>query len=228
MRRQLHISLVSICTRQKANQHPHPLRREDLADPERLERRWRELEPLALPAQELYVGPPQRQLMPAVAAFRQAGLGTLDLRYLSAGFGLVPGQRPLVPYDCTFKGMGAAGLHAWARHLGVPAAMRAWLAQEADLRLVLLTDDYLRACGDLRQVSLGAPTLFVLSRRMLPRLPRHPLAQARVVERAHIRRCGCAAVALRAQLGAQMLRGLVGGSSCEEVLALGRCSPERG
>ena len=58
--------------------------------------------------------------MPGVRAFRDRSArsgrqGPLDLRILSAGYGLVPGDRKFAPYECTFQGMKTAGASGTGR-----------------------------------------------------------------------------------------------------------------
>ena len=178
----LRVSVLSTCTREKARDHPRKLLRVDLEDTRRRMALEGALAPVALPASRLYTGLPQRRLQRGLRALRLARSSggerraRVDLWFLSAGFGLVHEALPLVPYDCSFNGLDAAELAAWAEQLVVPDSMRIFLSGPAELRLVLLGDPYLRACALERDTPLAAPTLFVTSRRMASRLPLEPCA----------------------------------------------------
>ncbi len=202
----IRVSVVTICTREKRFHHPRQLVKSDFAELTR--RLWREdeLGHLATPAARLYTGLPQRRLLAGVAKARQSGEVRVDLWILSAGYGLVHESMPLVPYDCSFNGMSSTALCEWSRHLGLHESFPMFLEAPADLRLVLLTDPYLRACDLAFDDLLAAPTVFVVSRAMASKLPAD--ARAWVVERADVSRFHTPAVALRQQLGALAL-GLV-------------------
>ncbi len=217
----IHVSLLTICTREKRFDHPRKLVKGDF---ETLTRRlWREgeLGHLTTPAARLYTGLPQRRLLAGVGTARRSGEVKADLWILSAGYGLVHESMPLVPYDCSFNGLSAAQLREWSKHLSLPDTLQVLLGSPADLRLVLLTDPYLRACGLEPDTDLAAPTIFIVSRTMAPRLPRG--ARAWIVERGDVGRFRSPAVALRQQIGALAL-GLIarqGTAGLEALLGAG-------
>ncbi|MBN2801019.1 MAG: hypothetical protein JXX28_17910 [Deltaproteobacteria bacterium] len=195
------IRILTSCTRLKALHHPEPLRLPDfqqggahlLARSQALAR-----EAGSLPAGELYTGAQHLELLRGVRAGRAAGL-ELELWVLSAGYGLIPEDRPLVPYDVTFNGMRAAEERAWAEHLGLPQAMREWLAQPADQALVLLGVPYLRACALSADTPLGAPTAFTTGPRAARRLPRGASAWVHTLEDA--RRLGVSLGGIKGAMG---------------------------
>jgi hypothetical protein len=202
----MRISLVTICTREKRYDHPRKLVERDFAELSR--RLWREdsLGHLRTPAGRFYTGLAQRRLDRGIGLARRARLH-VDLWILSAGYGLIHELMPVVPYDCSFNGLSATELARWSGHLCLPDTVPMFLEAPADLRLVLLTDPYLRACGLHRDTPLAASTIFVVSRRMAHRLP--PGAIPWVLERDDVTRFGTPAVALRQELGARIL-GLLG------------------
>ncbi len=216
----MHISVVTICTREKLYSHPRQLTRRDFAELTR--RLWREdeLGHLRVPAGRLYTGLPMRRLGSGIGLARRAR-HRVDLWVVSAGYGLIPEQLSVVPYDCSFNGLSAPRLREWADHLCLPDSATMLLEGRADLRLVLLTDPYLRACQLKADTPLGAPTVFVCSRRMAGRLP----AEARVwvLEQADVGRYGTPAVALRQQVGALVLEllGREGDAGLARVLGCG-------
>jgi hypothetical protein len=198
----MRISLLTICTREKRFEHPRKLILRDFAEPMR--RLWRvdSLGHLRTAAGLFYTGLPQRRLNRGIGLARRARL-QVDQWILSAGYGLIHESMPVVPYDCSFNGMEAARLREWGRHLGLPDTVPMLLGDAADLRLVLLTDPYLRACQLEAATPLGAPTVFVVSRRVAAGLPAG--ARAWVLEQGDVARFGTPAVALRQELGARVL-----------------------
>ena len=118
------ILIITSCTGHKSVSHEQQLTQEDFRlGPEHVRQREVGLAEVLTPAEELYTGQQHVRLMRGVQALRTSGKETdIDLWILSAGYGLVPGDRRLVPYDCTFDGMRKRELREWADFLGVPDA----------------------------------------------------------------------------------------------------------
>lgn len=111
------------------------------------ERRGREeaLKPFARPAAALYTGMQHRHLMRGIDRLRRRyGRETVELKIISAGYGLVDENRLLVPYEATFEEMSRTEARAWARALGIAAAVRESLTGRT-LVVVLLGARYLEA-----------------------------------------------------------------------------------
>src|SRR4051812_31491044 len=122
-------------------------------------RHRRDLAPALLPAEDLYRGQQHLRLMRGVQAAREAATIDVDLRIVSAGYGVVRGSESLAPYECTFQGMRRDRRREWARELAIPEATRTALATRTDLTVVLLGDEYLDSCGLDSTVALGGPTI---------------------------------------------------------------------
>ncbi len=112
-----------------------------------VERREAELSNLLTPAEDLYSGQQHVRLMRGIHGYQSANgnKADVDLWILSAGYGLVPGDQKLAPYEYTFQGMKKAELREWADELSVPGEIRRVLAQPYDLVIVLFGDSYLEA-----------------------------------------------------------------------------------
>jgi hypothetical protein len=136
--------VISSCTGDKAVKSPS-LALDDFSEPVRLAERERELAPSQRPAASMYTGFQHVYLMRGIAALRDAlGPQAVDLRILSAGYGLIRDDRPICAYDVTFNDMGRAQARAWARRLAVPQAVRT-AARDAGLVIFLLGSRYLDA-----------------------------------------------------------------------------------
>lgn len=219
------VLVITSCTGEKAVESPKAL---TLADFQKgaahVREREAELIDLLRPAEELYTGQQHVRLMRGVTAFRAAhptnGKGSvLDLRILSAGYGIVPGSRELAPYEATFQGMGKAELLEWANTLGVSTAFREAVAGPYDLALVLLGDDYLNACTLDASVKLGGPTLLFCGKNTLKKLPKLDNLHAVALTNAEAKRFSCGLVALKGEIGSDLLSRLIADSSFGSTLA---------
>ena len=210
----MRILIVTSCTGEKAARHDRALTLADFRQgPEHVTRREQEFADLLMPAERLYTGEQHARLLRGLRAFRERRSGdgsTIDLRILSAGYGLIPHDRPLAPYECTFQGMARHELREWADRLGVPAAIRRVLAGPYDLGLVLLGDAYLRACALDDAVRLGGPTIFFCGARAAAQLPRLDLARPVVLSTAEARRFSCGLVGLKGEIAGRLLALLAG------------------
>ena len=72
-----------------------------------LEKRW---DSFLCPAEELYTGGQHQRLMQAVNYVRSRGNLNIDLHILSAGYGLIPANRKVLPYEVTFNTLNARDL----------------------------------------------------------------------------------------------------------------------
>lgn len=136
--------VISSCTGNKALKSPQ-LTLEDFADPERLAQREVALAAVRRKAAEMYTGMQHVYLMNGIKQLRQTfGRDFVELRILSAGYGLIDAGRPICPYNVTFNDMTVVQTRRWARHLGVPAAVRTALTDK-EVVVFLLGSRYLDA-----------------------------------------------------------------------------------
>ena len=137
--------VISSCTGDKAVKIPEELTLDDFADSDRLARREQELASVRRPAGEMYTGRQHVYLMCGVEKLRRAfGDDLVDLRILSAGYGLIEADRAICPYNVTFNDMSKPQARAWGRRLGVPSDVRAAL-EDVDVAIFLLGSRYLDA-----------------------------------------------------------------------------------
>ncbi len=216
----MRILVLTTCTGEKAADDDRKLTAADFkAGAERVAAREKELAASMKPAARMYTGQQHVRLMRGVDAWSKAPAanGTapreLALYILSAGHGLIPGKRRIAPYECTFSGMKARELLAWADQLEVPAAFRRVLAGRYDLGLLLLGEDYLRACRLDATVKLGGPTLLFCGQAASRRLPNLPGLRAVPLSNPDATRFSCPLVALKGELAARLLARLAQDSS---------------
>jgi hypothetical protein len=203
------ILIITSCTGEKSVEHKQSLTLTDFRKgPEHVARRERELAELLTPAEDLYSGQQHVRLMRGVRALRDSGQFVVDLWILSAGYGLVPADRKLAPYEVTFQGMKSVELRRWADVLNVPADFRSTLGSRHDLGLVLLGDEYLRACALDADVRLGGLTLLFCGTNTAKRLPRLTDLRTVILSPPEAKRFSCGLVGLKGEVGSRLLTRL--------------------
>ncbi len=169
------------------------------------ERHRGDLAATLVPAEDLYRGQQHRRLMRGVHAAREAGTVDLDLRIVSAGYGLVGAGDRLAPYECTFHGMARTARHEWARVLAIPEKARAALARPSALSVVLLGDEYLDCCGLDETLTLGGPTVVFCGSQAALRVPALPSLSVVRLSTDHTRTFQCGLVGLKGEIGGRLL-----------------------
>lgn len=137
--------VVTSCTGEKKHKPENQLTKEDFISPDRLREREKQLWHLRLPAVEMYIGMQHLRLMEGVSLLRrQFNHGIIDLSIVSAGYGLILENQPIVPYEVTFNTMNYREIKEWAGFLNIHNNLGE-LVKDYDLVFFLLGDKYLRA-----------------------------------------------------------------------------------
>jgi hypothetical protein len=215
------IVVISSCTGEKIHRSDEALTLDDFRKgPAHVGHRENELADLLTPAQDLYSGQQHVRLMRGVHGYQSANgeKADMNLWILSAGYGLIPGDQELVPYECTFQNMKKAELRSWADELNVPGDIRRVLAQPYDLGIVLLGDSYLEASALDASVQLGGPTILFCGSRMAARLPDLPNLRIVVLSNEEAKRFSCGLVGLKGEVAARMLEGIRADTALVEQL----------
>ncbi len=135
--------VITSCTASKRSDPPNALQQHDFGDAALLRQREHELAAYRCLAADMYTGPQHLHVVGGVRVLRAAGV-QCKLAILSAGYGLIAEDRPIVPYDVTFAAMSRTEARRWAAFLGIPAAVRAAI-RPYPLVIFLLGDKYLAA-----------------------------------------------------------------------------------
>jgi cytoplasmic iron level regulating protein YaaA (DUF328/UPF0246 family) len=139
------VLVVTSCTGEKRAKPENQLTLEDFKDSARLQKREAELVEFASPAGQIYTGQQHLRTMEGVGLLRQSlGREAVDVVILSAGYGLIPEDKTIVPYEVTFNTMKGHEVSEWAKFLGVREAFEKAIANY-DLVFMLLGDNYLRS-----------------------------------------------------------------------------------
>ena len=139
------VLVVTSCTGEKRSKPENQLTLEDFKDCARLQKRSCELAQFACPAGQIYTGLQHLRAMEGVELLRQSlGREAVDVMILSAGYGLIPEDKTIMPYEVTFNTMKAYEVSEWAKFLEVKEAFEKAIAGY-DLVFVLLGENYLRS-----------------------------------------------------------------------------------
>jgi hypothetical protein len=203
--------IITSCTGEKVVESDRQLTREDFAKgPAYVAEREKELKDSLRTAGEIYSGEQHVRLMRGVGERRkdEGGGMKVELHILSAGYGLIPEDRVVAPYEITFATMKSKELRDWADSLQVPEDFRKTVAKPYDFGLILLGDNYLTACALDSSVKFGGPTLLFCGTGMAKKLP--TLANVRVVpvSNPEAKRFSCGLVGLKGELAARALAGV--------------------
>jgi hypothetical protein len=210
----MHIVIVTSCTGEKVAEPEGLLTLDDFQKgATHVRRREQQLKDFLTPAGEIYTGEQHVRLIRSVSALR-SGLQPstfnpqLDVYILSAGYGLIPEDRKVAPYECTFATMKTKEIRAWGQTLDVPADFRKTVAQPYNLGLILLGDTYLQACHLGPDVNFGGPTLLFCGQGPARKLPRLPNLRVVTLSNPEAKRFSCALVGLKGELAARLLKRL--------------------
>src|SRR4051812_23803715 len=96
------IIIVTSCTGEKQYKPDNQLVKHDFeSDKDAFQTRQEELAEYCLPAEEMYTGQQHLRLMRGIEALRVCSVYHIDLQIVSAGYGLITGDTPVAPYECT-------------------------------------------------------------------------------------------------------------------------------
>jgi predicted ABC-type ATPase len=205
-------SIITSCTGEKVVVSDWQLTREDFAlGQKHVAKREKEMMDLLRTAGEIYSGEQHIRLMRGVSALRStldSGRSTVSLHILSAGYGIVPEDRVIAPYEITFATMKSKELGEWADFLHVPQDFRKTVATPYDFGMILLGDNYLSACALDEKVTFGGPTLLFCGTGMAKKLPKLKNVRVVPISNPEARRFSCGLVGLKGDLAARVLAGI--------------------
>lgn len=202
----MRILVLTSCTGEKLLSPPDQLTLDDFrAGTKFVRAREKAVSSGLVPAEQLYTGMQHRRLMRGIAAVRQSPGIKLDLWVLSAGYGWIPANQPIAPYEATFTGMGVAALQSWASTLRAPQRFLELVNEPYDVAFVLLGENYLQACSISETTKLAGQTVFLCGGGSRSKLPDIANAHYVVVANAEASRFGCGLVGLKGELAARAL-----------------------
>jgi len=168
----LNILVVSSCTSKKAVNSKYKLLKEDFLDSVVLEKREKELSKKSLPAIEMYKGMQHIQLVKGLSSLRaKYGNCIVDLKIISAGYGLIDEAKKIVPYEVTFNSMKSKEIDEWSSFLNIKRNLEI-VIKDYDLIIFLLGDRYLRSLQlPLSNISKKKRLIFLASKSSSKKIP---------------------------------------------------------
>lgn len=172
----LRILVVTSCSGSKAFSIPNQLTLTDFqTGGQHLSERTKELERYSLPAAQMYTGRQHPLILRALQKLIDRGFPhQVSLVIVSAGYGLLQANDPIVPYDVTFTSpelSGKKGL-SWARHQQLTPDLQREIDQN-DLVIFLLGDDYLSALDLPLRTKPEQTLVFMATEKRCEALHRH-------------------------------------------------------
>ena len=172
-----------------------------------------------MPAESLYMGQQHVRLMRGVELIREAGKQVnLEFQILSAGYGVIPADRKIAPYEATFQGMKKGELRNWAEQLCVAKDFAALTGAKRDLNMILLGDSYLEACQITEKTEFASPTLLFCGKGAAKKLSHHKNLKVVTLSNPEAQRFSCGLVALKGELGTRVIQVLSSGATSIDSL----------
>jgi len=170
------VLIISSCTNDKYFKPNNALQLEDFKDIKRFKYKEKQLEKYKLPAVEMYTGRQHQYLFEGIKALRNIyGVDSIDLKILSAGYGILDEKDEIVPYNVSFSNMGAEDINEWANHLQISKKIEVFL-DNYDLVFFLLGEKYLRALSLPFKANQNTRIIFLTTwscSRLIPDLPNY-------------------------------------------------------
>ncbi len=205
--------VIAPCSAKKRGDVAHPATAATLADPERRRRAETRLAEFACPAMDMYTGTHHRLVMEGVrAVWQHLGRDALDLAILSGGYGLLPADEVIIPYDVSLDQFNEAELARWVARLQIPAQAAA-LVRAYDLVFYLLSGRYLAVLGLPLDVPGSVQQIFLTGEDSLYLVPTAPNLHAIVAAEA--------VAARRWHVKAPHVRGFLFQRLCKQIVQHG-------
>jgi len=159
------ILVITSCTGEKRYKPSNQLTLQDFKNINHLKQRESELSPFLCSAGDLYTGKQHICLMAGIQSLRNIfGSHIIDVKILSAGYGLISEDKLIAPYEVTFNAMKAREIDEWATHLDIHESVNTSI-ESYDLIFFLLGDKYLRTLSLPLDTSSKQTLIFLASRQ---------------------------------------------------------------
>lgn len=212
----MRVLVISSCTGDKKYKVENQLTKQDFQrGHDHIKKRERELADYMLPVEEMYTGQQHVRLMQGIESVKNKI--SVDLRILSAGYGLIEHNRKIAPYECTFQKMSDRGILNWANFLNIPSDFRKIITEKYDLGLVLLGENYLKACDFGEELLFRYRTLIFCGKQFARKLPNWQNTKVIPLSESETRRFSCGLVALKGEIGARVLKSMATGITPLEI-----------
>lgn len=198
----MQVLILSSCTGKKEHKPDNQLTKADfqVVGKNAFHRREKALAAYRLPAGEMYTGQQHVRLLRGIELMRKACPEvSIDLKIVSAGYGLIDEATPIVPYEMTFQGMRAKELRKWAHFLELPQNVLS-VIPEYDLIIFLLGKEYLRTIDLPKDLHPLSTCIFLTSKGGLRYIPEGSNVLTYTLSNKDAQRMGAGLVALKGKI----------------------------
>jgi hypothetical protein len=172
MGHQPRVLVITSCTGQKRFKLENQLTLEDFKDSSKLAEREASLSEFACRAGQMYIGLQHLRTMEGVNLLRQSfGREVVDVKILSAGYGLISEDKKIVPYQVTFNTMKGYEFDEWVQFMEVHQAVEKAIF-DYDLIFILLGDKYLRSLRLPIKIKPSQTLIFLTSKASASYIPK--------------------------------------------------------
>lgn len=197
---QMKILIVTSCTGEKKFKPDNQLTMADFKTigSKQFKKREKELSSYRVPADEMYTGQQHVRLMRGLKLIADSSEENIkvDLKILSAGYGLLDGNSLIVPYEVTFSTMKAKPLREWADFLKIPEKVISAI-DGYDLAVFLLGKEYLKAINFPKSIETKCKMVFLTGKGSQSCLPKGPTVRTVFLGNKDAKRIGAGLVALK-------------------------------
>lgn len=161
----IRILVVTSCTGQKRFKPKNQLTIEDFKDAQKLSEQSQLLADaeFACPASQMYTGLQHLRVMEGVNILRSRfGKESVDVKIVSAGYGIISEEKVIVPYSVTFNDMKSDEVASWADFIRIHEDFKQVIIGY-DLVFVLLGEKYLRTLKLPVETQLNQTFIFLAS-----------------------------------------------------------------
>jgi hypothetical protein len=161
-------------------------------------------------AEKMYSGEQHKYLMKGIHLLRKERPDIqTDLYIVSAGYGVIPSNKRILPYECTFSDMNTKELNEWSEFLNIHSDIKNILETDYDLTVILLGEPYLKACKLNQNINIKSNTLIFCSKQSLNLLPQNNNIHYITLTNTEANRFSCSLIGLKGYLVYKLLCNLI-------------------
>lgn len=193
------ILIISSCTGKKKSKPHNRLICSDFLEKQNLRKKEGELKKYLCPAREMYIGEHHIFTVKGVEFLcDKYGKENVGFYIISAGYGLIPHDKIIAPYECTFKGMHINDIKDRSLRLGISETFKE-IVIDYDLVYFLLGKQYLIALGDI-VIPKSKSAVFFASKGSMKYIPKTKNVKPIMATNNEAKKYGCVVTSLKGKM----------------------------
>ncbi len=195
----LKILVISSCTGTKKSKPHNRLTCSDFLEKLNLRKKEEELKKYLCPAREMYTGKQHIFTVKGVEFLcDKYGKENVGFYILSAGYGLIPHDKIIAPYNCAFKDMRIKDIKDRSLRLGISETFKE-IVLDYDLVYFLLGKQYLLALGDI-VILKSKSAVFYVSKGSIKYIPKTENVKTIMVTNNETKKYKCGVISLKGKM----------------------------